>query len=113
MINVTFLTQNKNFVGVLSEGHAEYDSYGKDIVCSAVSSLTQSLALGILKVLNIKAVYNVNEKQGKLELRLPKKIDEESLTKSQILLKTTYLSIMDLSKGYPSNIKVEVKDLCL
>ena len=113
MIKITFYTQNNNYVGILSNGHADYDKYGKDIVCSAVSTVTQSLALGILKVLNLKANYVVNEKQGKLELRLPKDINELDFVKSQVLFETAYLSIVDLSRGYPSNIKVEVKDLCL
>ena len=110
MIKITFYVQDNHFVGVLSKGHANYDDYGKDIVCSAVSAITQSLALGIFEVLKIQADYKVDNDAGYLELRLPK-LANEVLDKTEILFDTAYRSISDLAKGYPSNIKVEVKDL--
>jgi len=110
MIKITFYIQDNHFVGVLSKGHANYDDYGKDIVCSAVSAITQSLALGVLDVLKVKAEYKVDDNAGYLELRLPK-LANDVLDKTEILFDTAYRSVSDLAKGYPSNIKVEVKDL--
>ena len=111
MNKVTFYTRNNTYVGLTSEGHADYSEYGIDIVCSAISSITQSLALGILEVLNIKAKYNIDEDRGYLELRLPDIKDERILDNTQVLFKTAYLALKDFQKGYPSNIKVEVKRL--
>ena len=43
MINVDLLINNKDqIVGFEIEGHAEYDEYGKDLVCSAVTILAYS-----------------------------------------------------------------------
>ncbi|MCW6701179.1 ribosomal-processing cysteine protease Prp [Anaerococcus sp. NML200537] len=40
MINVDLLIANKDeIVGFEIKGHAEYDEYGKDLVCSAVTIL--------------------------------------------------------------------------
>ncbi|WP_311530728.1 ribosomal-processing cysteine protease Prp [uncultured Anaerococcus sp.] len=40
MINVDLLIDNKDqIVGFEIKGHAEYDEYGKDLVCSAVTIL--------------------------------------------------------------------------
>lgn len=39
MINVNLLLKKENIVGFEISGHADYDEYGKDIVCSAVSIL--------------------------------------------------------------------------
>ena len=111
MIKVTFYTCNNDYVGLTSEGHANYSEYGTDIVCSAISSITQSLALGVLEVLKLKAKYKVDEDKGYLELRLPEIKDERVLDNAQVLFKTAYLSLKDFQKGYPSNIKVEVKRL--
>ena len=111
MIKITFITRNNNYIGLTSKGHAEYDEYGKDIVCSAISSITQSLALGILKVLKLKAKYVVDEESGYLELGLPEINDDKVLDKTQVLFETAYEALKDFQKGYPSNIKVEVKRL--
>jgi uncharacterized protein YsxB (DUF464 family) len=111
MIKVTFYTCDNNYVGLTSKGHAEYSEYGTDIVCSAISSITQSLALGILEVLKLKAKYTIDEDKGYLELRLPEIEDDRVLDNVQTLFKTAYLSLKDFQKGYPSNIKVEVKRL--
>ena len=111
MIKITFYAKSDKYIGLVSKGHADYDEHGKDIVCSAVSSITQSLALGILNVLNIKAKYKIDEDTGYLELRLPEIKDEVLYDKTQVLFKTALLSLKDFQVGYPSNIKVEVKDL--
>ena len=111
MIKIIFTTRNNIYIGLTSKGHAEYDEYGKDIVCSAISSITQSLAIGILKVLKLNAKYKIDEKKGYLELGLPEISDERVLEKTQVLFETAYQSLLDFQSGYPSNIKVEVKRL--
>ena len=110
MIKITFYTKSNKYVGLESIGHAGYSEYGKDIVCAAISSITQSLALGVLQVLKLKAKYKVDEKKGYLELRLPEIKDNSVFEKTQVLFETALLSLKDFQNGYPSNIKVEVKD---
>ena len=39
MIDVYLLLRKENIVGFEIIGHADFDEYGKDIVCSAVSIL--------------------------------------------------------------------------
>ena len=111
MTKITFYTKSNKYIGFKSEGHAGYEERGKDIVCSAISSITQTCALGIIEVLKLNPKYEVNEENGYLQLRLPENVDEVLFEKAQVLFKTTYLALKDLSKGYPSNIKVEVKRL--
>ena len=111
MIKITFYTHNDNYVKLVSKGHADYNVHGEDIVCSAISSITQSLALGILKVLKLKADYKIDEESGYLELRLPEIKDQEVLQKTQVLFETCFETVKDFEKGYPSNIEVEVKRL--
>ena len=42
-------------------GHADYSEYGSDIVCSAVSALTQTALLGLLNVAQLDIEYSINE----------------------------------------------------
>lgn len=39
MIKVTIYKENNDFVRITTNGHAEFDEYGRDIVCSGVSSI--------------------------------------------------------------------------
>lgn len=109
MIKIKFFVQESNFVGLNCIGHADYDEYGTDIVCASISTITQSLAMGLMKVLGLDVEYKVDEKNAKLDLRLPENICKKKLADSQILFKTAYLAIEDFCEGYPENIKMEVK----
>lgn len=109
MIKVVFFVQGSEFVGLSCTGHADYSEYGSDIVCASISTLAQSLALGLMKVVGLDVEYKVDEKNAKLDLRLPKKITKKQMENSQILFKSTYVSMEDFCKGYPENIKMEVK----
>lgn len=109
MIKIVFYVQGSNYVGLNCTGHANYADYGSDIVCASISTLAGSLCLGLKKVLNLKVDYKVNEKDAKLELRLPKGMSDSDMQQAQILFKTTYLSMEDICNGYPENIKMEVK----
>lgn len=39
MIKVTIYKEHNDFVRITTNGHAEFDEYGRDIVCSGVSSI--------------------------------------------------------------------------
>lgn len=110
MTNIKILTKNNDIVSFVVSGHTGYADYGKDIVCSAVSSITQSACLGIKKVLKINAVIKKDNKSGYLELKLPKDLSQQKLQEAQIILKTMQLSLTDLLSSYSDYIKLEVND---
>ena len=58
MISVKVVKENSNVVKVSVLGHAMYDEYGKDIVCSACSSIVTTTVNGILS-LNIKPFSSI------------------------------------------------------
>jgi len=80
-------------------GHSGFDVKGYDIVCSAVSVLTQHTA----RILEKRCGANVIREEGSLRVSLVK-IDDLS----RILLEELYVSLKDLEKQYPGNLKVEV-----
>lgn len=48
---ITIKAEKKSgLVSIKVEGHANYDEHGKDIVCSAVSAITQTALLGLLAI---------------------------------------------------------------
>lgn len=51
-------------------GHAGFAEEGSDIICSAVSALTQAPLLGLERHLQLKPSYVVNQEDGVLEVAL-------------------------------------------
>lgn len=46
MIKV-YISQKEGDISIDVVGHAEYDEYGKDIVCAGVSAIVQTAILGL------------------------------------------------------------------
>ncbi len=82
------------------EGHAKYDDYGKDIVCSSVSTMITTTVNAILIFDKNTIRYKVKEGLVKIEI-----IEEDETTKK--LLDNMINLLTELSEYYPKNIKVE------
>lgn len=81
-------------------GHAMYDDFGKDIVCSAVSSIVITSLNGILSINPSALIYN-NSKDG-LEIEI-KGFDDITLK----LIDNMMELLIKLSNDYPKNIQVK------
>ena len=68
MVTVTMLRKDKRTVGFTSSGHANHGEAGEDIVCSAISALTQTCCLGLVEVVGLKEgkdlVYSIDDAEG-------------------------------------------------
>ena len=62
MIQVRVEKENAKFKKIKIIGHAMYDDYGKDIVCSACSSIVTTTVNGILSIDNNNISYMVSKK---------------------------------------------------
>ena len=106
MTDIKFFKNNGVFVGFECTGHSGYAKSGKDIVCAAISSLTQSVVLGLQDVCNAK--IEVSDNDGYLKVELPKSLSKTKLDKAQVIFETLYIGIEDLKKGYSKYISMEV-----
>ena len=59
MIKVNYVVSNNLIKSVSIKGHAFYDTYGKDIVCAAVSSIVTTTINDILKELATDYPQNI------------------------------------------------------
>ena len=110
MIKITFY-KNKNFlIGFEISGHSGYAEEGKDIVCSAVSSMAQMAVVGLIQVQNLKLNVKKNVKEGYLLCKFSKNIKENEMLKAQDMLETLKISLDDVVQDYKKFIKMEVKD---
>ena len=100
MISVKVVKENSNVVKVSVLGHAMYDEYGKDIVCSACSSIVTTTVNGILSLNKESLSYLVSEKGMEIEV---KAFDNTT----QILINNMISLLKELEENYPENIKVK------
>ena len=67
MIKVNVKRQNNKVYEIVIKGHAEYDDYGTDIVCAAVSSMAITTVNGII---SLDESVDYEENNGFLKIRL-------------------------------------------
>ena len=84
---------------ILITGHALYDDYGRDIVCSAVSSIVITTINGILKI--DKSAIKYDDNDG-IKIQVVKK-DKITLA----LIDNMMDLLNELSDKYPKNIKIK------
>ncbi len=80
-------------------GHANYDMYGKDIVCAAVSA-TVICTINAISSININAINVLND-TDRLVINI---LDNDDITNK--LLNNMISLLKELAIKYPKNIKI-------
>ena len=102
MIKVNVKKTNNKIYEIVIKGHAEYDDYGKDIVCSAVSTMAITT---INNIIILDESINYEENSGLLKIRVLK--DTEINEK---LLNNLVNMLNELRDQYPKNIEIRNED---
>lgn len=107
-----FSDSSQNIKKYKIKGHADFAPYGEDIVCSAVSVLSQTVIMGLVEILELdenKIFYKIDENTGYLEVELKSIKNKELLKETQILLKTFKIGIESIEENYPRNVNIEYR----
>ena len=100
------LTKKDNVIEKVDiKGHADYAEYGKDVVCSAVSSIACAALLGLIEFSSRKVEYI--KKEGHLSFTVPEAQSAEERIRTEAILKTMELGLRDIQKGYSAFVKME------
>lgn len=113
MTKVQIFKKESNILGFVVTGHSGYAEAGSDIVCSAISTLAQSICVGLDNVLNLKPTIKIDDKNAYLSCRLNENLNKEQFKNAQILLKTFEKSVNLLlvgDKKIKKYISLEVKN---
>ena len=108
MIYAAVRKKNGNIVSVYLKGHADSADEGFDMVCSAVSAVSITIANGITDVLKLKPEIKIED--GFLSIDVEVLSDDEIL-KSQVLMETMLLGIESIEKSFGNYIKVTVEEV--
>ena len=100
MIKVNIVKEKSKYKKITILGHAMYDDYGKDIVCSACSSIVTTTVNGILALDKGSLSYMVSKKGMSIDI----KSDDKT---TQILINNMVSLLKELEGNYPDNIEVK------
>ena len=109
MINIVIKNNNQNIVSIEVKGHSGYAVEGKDIVCSAVSTLTESLINGLEHEVGIKNCHIINEEVPYLKVELPVGLNKSQDHDSQLLMRTTVNALKNIRDSYKKFINIKEK----
>ena len=106
MIDVRISRNSEGMINsFIVSGHSGYAEEGHDIVCAAVSTAVQSVALGADEVIgadNCKTAM----KDAYFEWKCPEGLDKETQSKLRVLTETAYLVIGQLQEQYPGYLRI-------
>lgn len=100
MIQVKVVKEKSKYKKVTILGHAMYDEYGKDIVCSACSSIVITTVNGILAINKGSLSYMVSKKGMTIDIKTEDEITQKLIHNMICLLK-------ELEVKYKDNIEVK------
>ena len=99
MIKVKITKEGINYRKINIIGHAMYDDYGKDIVCSAASSIVTTTINGIIALNKDNLSYMVSKRGISIT------INNNDRT-TQVLIRNMINLLKELSGNYPDNIEI-------
>ena len=106
MITINIKRNKKNEIISFSlNGHAGYDVNGKDIVCAAVSAVTNMVLIGLNEKLKLELGFEKSD-GGYIKVDLPHDIDTENMISAQLLLETMVTEFLDIESQYKGYILV-------
>ena len=108
MINVIVIKQNQTIKTIEAAGHSGYAEVGQDIVCSAVSTLMETLANGLTEIVKAEVNVVVDESIPHLSVTL-KETDKEKCKLAQVLMSSTLLGIKGVAQEFSKFIKIKEK----
>ncbi|OPJ55555.1 ribosomal-processing cysteine protease Prp [Alkalithermobacter paradoxus] len=91
------------------KGHANYASHGEDIVCAAISALSQTAIIGLSDYAHVKCEFKINS--GYLHCKLPFELNIDKRLIVNAIVETMVLGIKNIKEGYPSFVTLDEKEV--
>ncbi|GCD09138.1 ribosomal-processing cysteine protease Prp [Clostridium tagluense] len=110
MVKVEFVRRASKIVSFKIKGHAlpKEEQLGVDLICSAISAISQTTVIGIEEVLKIKVKYYIED--GFLNVNLENQTLED-IERCQVLLETMMLGLKSIEITYGDYIKLETEEV--
>ena len=114
MVTVTMLLKGGRTVGFTSAGHANHGEAGEDIVCSAISALTQTCCLGLIQVVGLiegkDLMCSIDDEEG-IHCSLAGDTRGERLDRAELLFLTMEAGLCSIQESYRKSIKIRHREV--
>ncbi|MBE3583277.1 MAG: ribosomal-processing cysteine protease Prp [Limnochordaceae bacterium] len=109
MVRVCFWQdQEGRYWGFEAEGHAGWAATGQDIVCAAISALTQATVIGLQRVARLPVESRQNDEQGVLSCRLqPAGWTSAQGQSAWLLCETLWQALAEIAEQYPKHLRLQ------
>ena len=108
---VTFFKRSDGaLIGYSAIGHSGYADAGADIVCAAISALTQSTLNGLKNVLKAPVMFEQDDDGAFIEAKLTPEASQDQVQQAQLLLVTLLEGLQAIQRGYPRNLRIIFKE---
>ena len=108
---VTFLKRSDGaLLGYRANGHSGYAEAGADIVCAAISALTQTTLNGLKNVLKAPVMFDQDDDGAFIEAILTPEASEDQIWQAQLLLVTLLEGLQAIQREYPRNLRIIFKE---
>ena len=108
MIKVVFYKADEDFKGFSLTGHAMFELDGPDVVCAAVSAMTNLVLNTLTEVFKCDLATVVDGDEAKIEATVESVIPGTEQSVNGVI-KGFMLQLQDLEEQYPKNLRVTFK----
>ena len=105
-----FRSPEFGLIGFEADGHSGFAEAGSDIVCAALSALTEATLNGIVNVAKAPAMYQRDDESAFLTACLTPECTGDQLERAQILLQTLLEAVQAIARDYPRNVRIIFKE---
>ena len=109
MTEITVWSRRGRLVGFDAIGHTGYAEAGEDIVCAAVSAITQTAVIGITEVVKAPCALDISD--GELHLMLEKTVKGKQFEQAELILRTMLAGLRSIETDYSDYLKLEKREV--
>ena len=108
MIQVEIVRDREGYRSFTADGHAGYDRSGRDIICAAVSVLTQNTVNAMEKLTEDAFSADIDEKTGRLSVTFPDRLSANAT----LLMDAMVLGLESIREAYGSRyLKIRFREV--
>lgn len=104
MIQITITEKHDLFKSFTIEGHSLIGKKGNNILCAGVSTLVQTIFLGLKEILKLNVKFD--KKDGYFHCYLPENLTQSNKQFVDLLIMTMIKGLQDLKKQYPDEVSI-------
>lgn len=106
MTEIDLYWTDGHLTGFSASDHTGYAEEGEDILCAAISAITQTALLGLADGLHINTQVKMDEAKGYLSVALPENLSQQLRREAHVILLTMKLGLESLTIDYANYLRL-------